>query len=366
VQARDFFERFALGATLAACSSPTRPPVDPSPNETNGSESDGGAGRIVTVPDASADANAVPLSCRAWGGDLTECGATHDSCCTSLEVDGGTYYRSYVNDNGTGAEGKHDPATVSAFRLDKYDVTVGRFRPFVGAVLDSASPWTPPVGAGKHAHLYNGLGLVSSGTFDNESGWVSSYNVNIAPTDANLACVEGNSPTWPLGNDDLPINCLNWYEAYAFCIWDGGFLPSEAESEFAAAGGVEERPYPWGSTDPGPGTGYAVYDDVDGGTPGLPHPTIAPVGTSTLGAGRWGQLDLAGNVSVWNLDWDLFPSYPNPCIDCACLTPATGRIARGGAFSNDASYLHPSKRRSGGLAPTGRFPDVGVRCARVP
>jgi formylglycine-generating enzyme required for sulfatase activity len=29
--------------------------------------------------------------------------------------------------------------------------------------------------------------------------------------------------------ENLPINCVNWWESYAFCIWDGGFLPSEAE-----------------------------------------------------------------------------------------------------------------------------------------
>jgi hypothetical protein len=56
-----------------------------------------------------------PSSCQAGGNGLTNCGATAESCCTSLEVSGGTYYRTYTND-GSGPAGEADPATVSSFR----------------------------------------------------------------------------------------------------------------------------------------------------------------------------------------------------------------------------------------------------------
>jgi hypothetical protein len=49
-----------------------------------------------------------------------------------------------------------------------------------------------------------------------------------APTAANLACDATSGGTWtvtPGSNETRPINCVNWWEAYAFCIWDGGFLP---------------------------------------------------------------------------------------------------------------------------------------------
>jgi formylglycine-generating enzyme required for sulfatase activity len=42
----------------------------------------------------------------------------------------------------------------------------------------------------------------------------------------------------------LPIICVNWCEAYAFCIWDGGFLQSETEWKYAASGGSKQRECP--------------------------------------------------------------------------------------------------------------------------
>ena len=92
------------------------------------------------------------------------------------------------------------------------------------------------------------------------------------------------------------MNCVNWWEAYAFCIWDGGFLPSDAESEYAAAGGDQQRPYPWGTAAPGSANQYAIYGcnyPNAGACSGVAN--IAPVGTAAAGAGRWSQLDLVGD-----------------------------------------------------------------------
>jgi formylglycine-generating enzyme required for sulfatase activity len=63
-------------------------------------------------------------------------------------------------------------------------------------------------------------------------------------------------------------------EAYAFCIWDGGFLPSEAEWECAAAGGPDQREYPWGSTDPGTANLYDCADLTAPATCGSHDSTI--------------------------------------------------------------------------------------------
>jgi formylglycine-generating enzyme required for sulfatase activity len=287
-----------------------------------------------------------------------------------LEVTSGTYYRTYAN-YGSGPTGQANPATVSGFRLDKYLVTVGRFRQFVNAVLPpgGAAGWLPAAGSGKHTHLNGGLGLVNvaaGAAIAYETGWVDADDARVAPTDTHLAAC---SPflTWTNSageNENLPINCANWYEAYAFCIWDGGFLPSEAEWEYAAAGGSQQREYPWGSTDPGTASRYAIYGcyypDGVGICSGFTN--IAPVGTAIVGAGLWGQLDLAGDVWEWNLDADA--AYVDPCVDCAYLTATSGRTARGGGFSGDTSSLLPPVRSS--LTPEDGFSDAAFRCARTP
>jgi formylglycine-generating enzyme required for sulfatase activity len=301
---------------------------------------------------------------------MTNCGAANESCCTSLEVQGGTYYRTYTN-SGTGPTGEADQASVSSFRLDKYDVTVGRFRQFVKA-WNGGAGYTPPAGSGKHTHLNGGNGLNATGG-GYEPGWVASDNGNIASTSSSLSICNGNgvSATWTdpaSSQENLPINCLLWYEAYAFCIWDGGFLPSEAEWEYAAAGGSQQREYPWGATDPGVSYQYANYScnypNVGGGcSSGILH--FAPVGTATLGAGLWGQLDLVGNVRIWNLDW--YAGYVNPCTDCTDLSPGglSERVVRAGDFGSSAGGLLPTDRSHSAM-PSVRLANDGVRCARVP
>jgi formylglycine-generating enzyme required for sulfatase activity len=286
-------------------------------------------------------------------------------------VKGGTYYRTYKN-NGNGPTDLALSATVSSFRLDKYLVTLGRFRRFVAA-WNGGAGYSPPAGSGKHAHLNGGQGLANSaGPGTCEPGWVASDNGNIAPTNANLAC-NATYPTWtntPGTQENLPINCVNWWESYAFCIWDGGFLPSESEWEYAAAGGSQQREYPWGTTAPGTGNEYAIYgcyypSGSGSGTfadcTGVAN--IAPVGKATQGGGLWGQLDLAGNVWEWSLDW--YASFVDRCTDCVNLTAASGRVHRGGYFGTSTSYLLPPHARYRGT-PTNRSSDIGFRCARTP
>jgi formylglycine-generating enzyme len=314
----------------------------------------------LSCPEAS-DSGTLPPSCAPGGLGMTNCGQCSESCCTSLEVLGGTFYRTYTND-GDGPSKEADPATVSSFRLDKYEVTVGRFRQFVAAWNGG---YKPAAGSGKHTYLNGGRGLANIGMAGGyEPGWLASDDNNLSQTDTGLAC-QHRFHTWtttPTTQENLPIDCANWWEAYAFCIWDGGFLPSETEYEYAAAGGDEQLEYPWGSMAPGTMNQYAIYDLHYTGN----FIKVAPVGTATLGVGRWGQLDLAGSTWQWNLDW--YDNYVDPCTDCANLNPSSDsyqRTLRGSGFDFHEYELR-SYVRYLDVPPDTPYNDIGFRCARAP
>jgi len=291
-----------------------------------------------SVDAPSVDAPQPPQFLSCVGLPMT-CGLSGSgSCCDSLDVPGGAFDRSYDAAGDTSSGNTSFPATISSFRLDKYKVTVGRFRRFVNAGVGTQS--SPPVpGAGAHTTL-SGSGW--------DVGWNASLEANTAALIARLKC-DSIFQTWtdtPAANEHRPINCITWYEAMAFCIWDGGYLPTEAEWNYAAAGGDQQRAYPW-SSPPGSLTidaFHASYSDgtncVGDGAAGCALTDLVAVGTTPAGDGRWGQSDLAGNVYEWTLDWNV-PEYSNPCVDCAATTAGVvmERRVRGGYFGDLAKFL---------------------------
>ena len=304
------------------------------------------------------------------GAGLSDCGvSSSDVCARSLLVSGGTFNRGTDTAN---------PATISDFRLDKYEVTVGRFRKFVDAWVGG---WRPATGSGKHTHLNSGQGLTNTaGGY--EPGWDATWASYPGAGSVNGSVPSGTSPTTVAGwttnlscnstyqtwtsaagaNERRPQNCLSWYDLHAFCIWDGGFLPSEAEWEYAAAGGSEERTYPWGST--APTASYASYYDTScngDGAAGCTVNDLIFVGTKPTGNGKWGQSDLAGNVFEWNLEYN--NPYVATCNNCANFTASSARVLRGGSFYNNASYLPAASRDYNN--PANRDFTLGGRCART-
>jgi formylglycine-generating enzyme required for sulfatase activity len=255
-----------------------------------------------------------------------------------------------------------DPAQLSSFRLDRFEVTVGRFRRFVAAV---AGGWTPAAGSGKHAHLSAGAGLaLTSG--GHEPGWDAALNSALPRTaldwGTNLSC-HATFQTWTNAsgpNERSSINCVSWVEAQAFCIWDGGFLPSETEAAYASQGGDEQRHFPW-SVPPTSTSADCTYQNGSGCGPGGASAVIAVGTKSPKGDGRWLQADLGGNLREWALDVYV-DGYTNPCVDCAVLAGGSDRVTHGSGYFNDPAGGAAGFRAS---APA-RDISVGIRCARVP
>jgi sulfatase modifying factor 1 len=331
-------------------------------------------------------------SCDGGGYGIDTCGLGNEvSCCTSLEVPGGSYARTFdegdTGDSGEpllaadgGPTGLADPATVSGFRLDAFEVTAGRFRSFIAALTSGSVSLAD--GSGKHAHLNGGQGLGGGGSGGGfEPGWNAADFAQYLHTgpdapalwSADLQCTDRPGATWtdaPGPSDALPVTCANWFQAYAFCIWDGGFLPSEAEWELAAAGGGQQRPYPWGASFDGTSDFAVIGCDYLGDAGHCSDPTgiSAPGTIATKGAGPWGHLDMAGNTWEWTYDYP--GDFPASCVNCANLSPGgtdagLSRVDKGGGYDSPAAYARTTTRGLPTKEDAG-IHNIGFRCARTP
>lgn len=234
-----------------------------------------------------------------------------------------------------GGEGPQLFVAVESFELDVFEVTVGRFRAF----LRNYDAWRAANFPARYA--------------DPElRRWGTRWD-RFLPGDASsfakaLSC-HPERQTWTqqaAGHELRPINCVSWFEAQAFCLWDGGRLPSDVEWEYAAAGGTEQRLYPWGSSQPATTLANWSADGL--------FAELKPVGCCDAGKGRWGHLDLAGNVAEWVAGF--FAGRPN------AEDGLVHRQLRGGSSGARSYYLRTVAR----VTDLSNDHDsvAGFRCAR--
>jgi formylglycine-generating enzyme required for sulfatase activity len=168
-----------------------------------------------------------------------------------------------------------------------------------------------------------------------------------APEKTSAAC------TWDLGEPSLPVSCVHWKDADAYCRFAGKRLPRESEWEYAARGAARTR-FPWGNV-PSCANAVTLVHEATGKSCGGKRP--AKVGAHPGGASAFGVLDLSGNVEEWTSDW-----YVESLAEGAAPRAGASHVLRGGGWLSPPSASRTTSRNWGSSAEAG--PNVGFRCAR--
>jgi formylglycine-generating enzyme required for sulfatase activity len=157
------------------------------------------------------------------------------------------------------------------------------------------------------------------------------------------------------GRERHPVTGVTWNDASAFASWAGKRLPTEAEWEAAARGGLVDKPYPNGDSL----EGTAKYGEIFAGndTQTVPVGSFAPNG--------YGLYDTAGNVWEWCADFYASDAYARADeLNPAGPRRGASRVMRGGSWNDRAEELRVSNRLE--MTPTIIGHVFGFRCAKSP
>jgi formylglycine-generating enzyme len=263
-------------------------------------------------------------------------GGVHEPLVRDLvALEGGTFLMGTADPDGFPADGEGPvrPVTLAPFRISRYAVSNRLFRAFVEET-----------------------GYVTEAE---RFGWSFVFHLLVPRRNVTVRGASGAAPWW-LGVDgaswqapegpgssigerlDHPVVHVSWRDAGAFCAWSGTRLPTEAEWEYAARGGLEQKRFAWGD-ELMPG-GKHRCNIWQGAFPDRNSRADGYLGTAPVDAyepNGYGLRNVSGNVWEWCSDWWGFgPHRTERVVDPTGPSHGEARVTRGGSYLCHKSYCN--------------------------